>query len=292
MTSFAAPPLQPGRDPLARAHPPVSAWGALDLDLPAYLARIGHSGPTSADLTTLTAVHRAHLAEVPFENLDLVLGRGVDLELGALQRKMAVGGRGGYCYESNLLLAAALDRLGFTTVRLLVRTQDPVTDPRPRGHLLVLVHLDEVWWVCDVGFGSGPLEPVALEDPTPVTQGAWTWRVTRGPDGWWRLQELQGAQWVTAYTIAGEVTYPVDVQVANHHTATHPASPFLRRPIVVRRSQDVERRLVGRELTVMRPDRTQTTSILADHEYAAVLATLGLHLDDAEVHALLESCDA
>ncbi|MQA17573.1 MAG: arylamine N-acetyltransferase, partial [Pseudonocardiaceae bacterium] len=54
---------------------------------------------------TLRRLHRAHALSIPFENLDVMLGRGVDIELNAVQAKLVAGGRGGYCYEHNLLFA-------------------------------------------------------------------------------------------------------------------------------------------------------------------------------------------
>ncbi len=272
-------------------HPTTSVWRPEVLDLAAYLTRVGFDAEPRPNLATLRRLHRAHVGTVPFENLDVMLGRGTGTELDGLQNKIVRGGRGGYCYESNLLFAAALDQAGFATLRLLARTHDPVVDPRPRCHLMVLVHVEGAWWLCDVGYGSGPLEPVPLGDPTPTLQGRWVWRVVRGEDGWWRLQELQAGEWVTAYTVTCEATYPVDVQVANDNTSTHPNSPFVRHPIVVQRLDDVERRLIGRRLTLLRPDRTETSRDVPDEEYGDALRSFGLDLDPAEVRVLIGTLD-
>lgn len=94
-------------------------WSGELLDLDAYLARVGYDGPVGEDgelrpdLGTLYAVHRAHTGAITFENLDVLLGRPVELGVKALQDKLVHGRRGGYCYEQNSLLAAALERIGF-----------------------------------------------------------------------------------------------------------------------------------------------------------------------------------
>ena len=78
------------------------------LDLDAYFARVGYRGPRHASLETLEALHLAHATSIPFENLDILLGRGIQLDVPSLQRKLIAGRRGGYCFEQNLLLATAL----------------------------------------------------------------------------------------------------------------------------------------------------------------------------------------
>ena len=72
-------------------------WTTDQLDLDAYLNRIGHTGPLTADAATLAALHRAHVAAIPFENLDVLLGRGISVALPDVQRKLVEARRGGYC---------------------------------------------------------------------------------------------------------------------------------------------------------------------------------------------------
>jgi N-hydroxyarylamine O-acetyltransferase len=268
---------------------PVAEWDTSVLDLDAYLERIGYDGPLHPDLETFVAVHRSHVTAVPFENLDIMLGRGTSIDLAAIQDKIVHGRRGGYCYEMNILFAAALDRIGIPVRRQLIRTGDPLVDPRPRGHLSVLVEFGGRRWFGDVGFGSGLFEPIPLDRRGQFTQGEWTYRLTGpGPDGAQRLQELQVDTWVAMYTITDELTYRVDVGVANENTSTSPNSPFVRRPITVHRHPDVERRLLGRSLTVLRPDRSTSTVTIADEDYAATLAEqFALELTEAEVAQLV-----
>ncbi|MEV3923618.1 arylamine N-acetyltransferase family protein [Actinomadura coerulea] len=88
-------------------------WQGELLDLPAYLKRIGHDGGTAPTAATLRALHRAHVTSIPFENLEIMLGRPVDLSLDAVQAKLVERPRGGYCFEHNRLFAAVLERLGY-----------------------------------------------------------------------------------------------------------------------------------------------------------------------------------
>ena len=125
-------PALAGAGPRRAARRAVTdPWGVDRLDLDAYLARIG-ARPDDP----LAAIHRAHVAAIPFENLDVQLGVGVSVDLPDVQAKLVGAHRGGYCYEHGILLAAALERLGHTVERRLARIGDPAVLPRPRSHLV------------------------------------------------------------------------------------------------------------------------------------------------------------
>src|SRR5262245_46685487 len=136
-----------------------------DAGLDAYLRRIGYRGPRAASPEALAALHEAHVAAVPFENLDILLGRTISLDLDALEAKIVSGRRGGYCFEQNTLFRAVLERLGFrvTSLAARVRGGDVL---RPRTHMLLRVDLDEGPWLADVGFGGD-----GLVHPLPLAAG-------------------------------------------------------------------------------------------------------------------------
>jgi N-hydroxyarylamine O-acetyltransferase len=262
-------------------------WGVDRLDLDAYLRRVHYAGGLEPTEDTLRALHRAHVAAIQFENLDIMLGRGIRVELEHIQAKLVDHGRGGYCYEHGLLFAAVLQRIGYRVERLLARTGDPAEHPRPRSHLVLWVWIDGQRWLADVGFGSGLLEPLPLAAAGPHRQGEWTYDLAWGPDGIWRLRELQGADWATLMSIAEERTYWVDVEGANYNTSTQPKSPFVQRPVVVRKDDSSVRSLLGRRFTVARPDRSVEERQLTDTEFAkALLDEFGLPLSTVEVAAL------
>lgn len=137
-------------------------WNVGALDLSAYLDRISYHGPAAPAAAALAALHRAHVAAIPFENLDVILGRGVSVELPDIQAKLIHARRGGYCYEHGLLFAAVLQRLGYPVARLLARVGEDLVRPRPRTHLAVAVTVGDTRWLADVGFGSGLQEPIPL----------------------------------------------------------------------------------------------------------------------------------
>lgn len=225
-------------------------WKTGELDLESYLHRIGYEGALTPNGQTLRLLHRAHIATIPFENLDVILGRGISVELADIQTKLVYRRRGGYCYEHNLLFAAVLQRIGYRVTRVLARTGDPTVQPRPRSHLVLLVTSDDGRWLADVGFGSGLLDPLELAEASAVRQGEWTVQLMRGADNEWRLRELRNDAWETLYTFPEEPAYQVDLEMANHNTSTHPKSPFVQRPILVAKDESTVRSLIGRTFSV------------------------------------------
>jgi N-hydroxyarylamine O-acetyltransferase len=149
------------------------------VDIPAYLARIAHSGPTEPKAETLRALHRAHLMAVPFENLDISLGRKITLDEVVILNKVVALRRGGFCYELNGAFAALLRALGFDVTLLSARVARANGGEGPEfDHLTLRVDLDEPW-LADVGFGESFLEPLRLE----------TGSEQRDPTGMYRLQQ-------------------------------------------------------------------------------------------------------
>src|SRR5687767_1260505 len=88
------------------------------MDIQAYFDRVGFTGVARPDLATLKVLHRAHALAISYENLDVQLGRPVTTDPAAAFEKIVRRGRGGWCYEMNGLLGAALDEIGFEVTRL------------------------------------------------------------------------------------------------------------------------------------------------------------------------------
>ncbi len=193
----------------------------------AYFERIGLTGDTGPGLAE---IHRAHATTIAFENFDSFSGRTVSLDPGDLEAKMVRRGRGGYCFEHNLLLASALESLGGMEVNpMLARVRlGPDGSPRPLNHLLLRVRdRHGAMWLADVGFGGGGLlDPLPFEPGPESDQSGWHYRVVEdGPE--FVLQVFQDGDWSDMYGFVPEPAEPVDIVVNNWFTATHPESPFV-----------------------------------------------------------------
>jgi len=247
------------------------------LDLAAYLGRIGYSGSVQPSRATLEALHLAHATHIPFENLDILLQRPIRLDLASLQDKLVRGRRGGYCFEQNLLFASVLERLGYSVTRLAARVYYRNQPKVPRTHIALLARIEGAAWLADVGFGlEGLLLPVPFVAGREARQFAWTYRVIES-EGEWTLQSLREQSWTELYSFSLEPCLAVDFEPANHYTATHPDSRFVRTLTVQLPTPEVRYMLRNRELVLDRGG-TVTRRMLADNdELLAVLAeTFGL----------------
>ncbi|MFI8826676.1 arylamine N-acetyltransferase [Streptomyces sp. NPDC053431] len=264
-------------------------WGGEELDLDAYLARIGYSGRVAPDLATLRALHRAHVAAIPFENLDVALGRRVSLDVKDLEAKLVGRRRGGYCYEQNSLLAAALERIGFQVAGRGARNRTRGDVLTPITHALLVVTVDGGQWLADAGFGwQGPLEPVPLVDGARVEQDGWVFGVATEAEGVHVLRSLRPEGWTDLYSFAPHTLYPVDFELMNHYSSSHPRSRFLGQVVAHQPGAEVRRALVRDGLTAMGLDWAPEERRVGPEELAGTLAELfGIELDDEEVDGLV-----
>jgi N-hydroxyarylamine O-acetyltransferase len=263
-------------------------WEIERLDLGAYLSRVGHDGDTAPTADTLAALHREHLAAIAFENLDVVLGRGIAVDLDGVQAKLVERRRGGYCYEHGVLFAAVLERLGFTVERILARVGgEELERPRAPTHMTLRVTIGDERWLADVGFGSGLLQPLPFDDDRPHDQGAWTFAVASTGPRSWALRERRGGEWITRYGFDEQRLHAADVVMANHFTSTFERSPFVGRVVVVRKDEDSIRSLIDGRLSLERPDGSVDERDVGDDELAALLRDqFAIALSDAEIAQL------
>lgn len=263
--------------------------GALDgrdpqgIDLDAYLARIGYGGPLDPTPDTLSALATAHLATIPFEALDVLSGRGVDLSPDAVEAKLVRARRGGYCYEQNGLFRRALAALGFEADALLARVRlgwRPGDLPNPRTHMALKVTLDCEAHLVDVGFGGlTPSAPLRLSEAGPQPTPHGRCRLTSYGPAWLLEAEVEG-EWAPMYEVFDQPQIDADFEPANWFTATHPSSFFRRSIAVARTAPDARHALFGSRLTIRTPDGgVERRELSADEIEAALADIFGLPVD-------------
>lgn len=204
------------------------------LDLDAYLARIGHTGPRAPTLETLHAISFQHTTNIPFENLDVLLGRPISLTPEALMAKLVHGRRGGYCFEQNNLLLLALRTLGFKASLVGARVRGPI--PREqipyRTHTFVKVTLPEGEFFADAGLGTSSLTgaiPLVFDRELPTPHE--TRRLVR-EDGRLFHQVPADSGWMDVCEFSLEEFHFVDCEVGNWWTSAHELSHFRHNLIV------------------------------------------------------------
>jgi N-hydroxyarylamine O-acetyltransferase len=241
------------------------------MDIGAYLERIAYSGPMRQDLATLVALHHAHLFAIPYENLDVQLGRPVTIERPAIFDKIVTRKRGGWCYEMNGLFGWALAELGFKVTRsagAVLREQRG--DEAIGNHLVLKVELDEGIVLAGVGFGDGPLDPIRVADGSFVSNG-FKFALTRMDDGWWRLQNHQNG---------GAPSFDFNLAPADEHLLAErcfwlqssPESPFVQNAVLQRHVAGGLWLMRGRVLRKVTAAEQKDYLIDSASEYVGVLS--------------------
>ncbi len=213
---------------------------ALDDSLAAaYLERLGvEVRRNEVDATALAVLQRAHIAAVPYENLDIVRGSPSAIDSVACAHRIAAG-RGGYCFHLNGAFAALLQWLGVNLTRHLagVQGRSVAKPPGANGnHLGLTVEVDGARWLIDVGTGDGPPEPLPLAAGIYAQDG---FVFVLGPsplvaDGW-RLDHDSRAAWIL-FDMAVEAATTDDFAAMHTKLSTDPESGFVRIATVMRRS--------------------------------------------------------
>ena len=229
-----------------------------NFDLNAYLARIHYDGPTNRDYPTLCGLLAAHMNHIHFENIDVLLGRAIRLDLASLSDKIVRGGRGGYCFEQATLFLAALHALGFDatprTARVIL-----VLKPHeaPRGHMYIRVRLPEGDFVADPGLGGlGCRAPIPLSGEW-VREGKESYSVT-SDERRLTLKMDSPERKVDAWLAGFDEDNWIDFEVANYWFATHPASPFVNRLMMRAMTPEGRVTLMNRDVTVRRGEGIET----------------------------------
>ena len=267
------------------------------VDLEAYFQRIGYTGPRTdaASLETLAAIHRLHPSAIAFETLDALLKRPVILTAAALEQKLLHGGRGGWCFEQNLLLSRVLQSLGFGITGLAARVlwNRPDGEMRARTHMLLLVEGSPGGpYIADVGFGgltlTGPLRLVPdVEQATPHE----VFCLRRRLDGTYVLQVLIAEAWKPMYSFDLQPQVLPDYEVWNWHLCHHPESPFVNNLMVARVTPERRYGLFNNRLSVhhRQGDSEQLTLATAAELRATLEDSFNIRLpDDPGLGALLE----
>ncbi|MGE5171776.1 MAG: arylamine N-acetyltransferase family protein [Rudaea sp.] len=256
------------------------------IDVDAYFDRIQWSGPVRVDHATLAGLLRAHMRRIPFENLDVLLGRPIRLDPEGLQDKLVRARRGGYCFEQASLFAGVLEALGFAPVRHSARVV--LVAPRtasPRTHMLLTVPLPEGTFVVDPGFGGLASDaPLRLSAPDEEPPGDAThWLARDGP--YTVLRARTDGKIVDCWVSTLEADHEIDFIVANHYVSTHPESGFVNRLMLRALTDEGRVSAMNREVTLRGPAGTRQFTL---PDRAALRALLAQHFgfDLPEVESL------
>ena len=237
-------------------------------DVQAYLDRIRHTGSTTPTFETLRTIHRAHMLVVPFENLDIALGRKIVVDEEAFLRKVVEQHRGGFCYELNGAFAALLRGLGFQVTLLSARVARSDGSESPEfDHLALRVDLNEPR-LSDVGFGDSFLEPLAMALAREQSDDAGTFRVIEDYSHLHVESEQRGHTWKRQYSFTLQPRRLDEFAGMCHYHQTSPDSHFTQNRICSMATPEGRITLSGMKLIVTRNGQREERMLGSEQEWS------------------------
>jgi N-hydroxyarylamine O-acetyltransferase len=239
-------------------------------DIAAYLKRIDYAGSLEPTADVLQELHHAHILAVPFENLDIHLGRPIVLNEAHLFEKIVNHRRGGFCYELNGLFAALLRALGFEVDLLSARVYDNGRYGPEFDHLILRVHLEEVW-LADVGFGDSFREPLQLYETGNQVQAGVPYRIEHQPPGW-KLSSMDGfGDWRRSYRFSLKSRALSEFREMCRYHQTSPDSSFTQKRLCTRATPEGRITLSEMRLIITKGGQRREQTLVNEEEYLSAL---------------------
>lgn len=235
------------------------------------LRRLGYDSPVQADVDTLRGLHRAWRTRVPYENLDIQLGRPIALDPPALVDKLVRRRRGGYCYEQNGGLALLLRAVGFEVTMIEAAVQrESRGDEMWGNHNLLLVDLDDERWIADAGIGDGFIDPLPLREGRHE-QGAFTYRLEQLDAGTWRFHHAPGGT-IASYDFRLRPRDLTDFADRSHELSTSSDSTYVTTLLAARPMPEGTLLLLSRTLRWLGTPDPDVRTIAGIEEFADILS--------------------
>ena len=241
------------------------------VNVAAFLNRVGYAGSQEPTIETLRTLHRAYLYTVPFENLDIALGRKIVCDEEAFVRKIVERRRGGFCYEMNGAFAALLRRLGFEVTLLSARVPREDGSESPEfDHLTLRVELDEPW-LADVGFGDSFLEPLRIENESEQSQDGRRFRIVASGESLVVERIEPGGEWKPQYSFTLIPRRLEEFAPMCHYHQTSPESHFTRKSLCSIATPEGRVTISDRRLIFTRDGKKEERELGSDKEWYETL---------------------
>ena len=244
------------------------------LPIEPYLARIGYTGPVSPTAETLHALQSLHNERIPYENLDIMHGVPLSLEIPDIYEKVVTRGRGGYCFELNGLFAWLLRRLGYSVTEHFARyLRDEPALPM-RRHRVMLAETQGETYLCDVGIGAFvPTFPLRFVPHIEQPQRQDVYRIVPDEQLGYVLEEQRRGAWLPLISFTLEAQFGAqDFLSTSWYCETHPNSIFRRANMVSMRTPTGRKTLDGRTFKHFDGDSVTVTEATGDEHFHALLA--------------------
>jgi len=249
------------------------------IDIDKYLHRIGLPQREAPSLQFLRALHRQHLLFIPFENLDIHWGREILLSPEKLFQKIVVDKRGGFCYELNGLFHLLLSELGFRCYMASARM--PQTDGSMSPdfeHMCLLLQLKGEVFLCDVGYGKGPIYPLKVLVSDMQMSLNQFYRIRKHDEtGWWLEESDDGQVFEGKYLFSPKKRALIEFIPRCQYQQRDPNSHFRKGKMITQATPDGRKTLTEKMLIInSRGERTEHYLLNEDDFYIKLEEHFGI----------------
>jgi arylamine N-acetyltransferase len=242
-------------------------------EVKAYLDRIGFNGTLDGSVQTLAKLQECHLNKIPYENFDILRNIPLSLEITDLHNKIVQRGRGGYCFELNILFGWLLEQLGYPVTNLFARFwRDEGNTPPKRRHHVLSVTAEGRAYLCDVGVGGiVPLWPIQMIERMEHQQGEECYRLEKDPTYGWVLCEYKRNQWNWIYSFSEEQQFAKDYIMASYWCENAPDSIFRKQPMVAIRTPEGRNTIASNEFRIFKGSEVEVITPASKEAYDQAL---------------------
>ncbi len=241
------------------------------MDIRKYLKKIKYTGSINPDLDTLKALHKSHLYNIPFENLDIHSNRKILLDHIYLSDKMLNSSRGGYCYELNGMFYILLKELGFKVKMISARVYNDNQWSKEFDHLVIIVELDKLW-LADVGFGDCFIEPIKIQPDIIQKDLNGFYKIGKHDEEYLKLMKsVDGVEFTNEYIFTLNERTWNEFENMNCYHQTSPLSHFTQKKVCSIATEDGRITLSNDKLTITQDGNKQITEIKDEKEFDEML---------------------
>lgn len=241
-----------------------------ETDRDSYLKRIGLLRVPEPSRVSLEALQFAHIQHVVFENLDIHLGRSIEIDIPRIFDKIVQCGRGGFCYELNSLFGSLLLSLGYDITVHACRVVTSGSRWIPFGHVCLNVKCEGQDWLVDVGFGNSFQRPLRIGFECEQEDEAGAHRLTSVEEGWLLSSRIYGDSFDPEYRFDLTPRHLDAFEERCAWTQTDHTSGFTRNIIATQPNPRGRRTVLGLELREF-IDGKSTERALTNEERATIL---------------------
>ncbi len=248
----------------------------LDISISRYLNRINYKGSRVPNLKVLKELQRLHLLHVPFENLDIHNDVPIELSVSQLFEKIVIHKRGGFCYELNTLFYELLIALGFEARLISGRPYDNKTKTYRKkfSHLAIIVCIEGMEYLVDVGFGEFSFAPLKVEINNIQKDERGLFTIEPYNKEYLKVSRINKNQKRAVYLFNPEPQQLDDFWEMFISQQTSPDSPFTQKRLISLATEDGRVTVSGNTLITSSFGRLKTSEIRNETDFNELLDVL------------------